>query len=82
MDAEAEVDFGEVAINLRGELVTCMLFAFRLSFSGKAVHKIFASGGSEAGQRQGREMSSFDTLGEPRAGCRQGTETGTVSVII
>jgi transposase len=26
---EAEVDFGEVAINLRGELVTCMLFAFR-----------------------------------------------------
>lgn len=28
--AEAEVDFGEVAINLRGELVTCMLFAFRL----------------------------------------------------
>jgi hypothetical protein len=46
--AEAEVDFGEVAVNLRGELVTCMLFAFRLSFSGKAVHKIFASGGSEA----------------------------------
>jgi hypothetical protein len=39
--AEAEVDFGEVAINLRGELVTCMLFAFRLSFSGNAVHKIF-----------------------------------------
>lgn len=37
--AEAEVDFGEVAINLRGELVTCMLFAFRLSFSGKAVHR-------------------------------------------
>jgi transposase len=46
--AEAEVDFGEVAINLRGELVTCMLFSLRLSFSGKAVHKIFASGGSEA----------------------------------
>lgn len=34
--AEAEVDFGEVAINLRGEMVTCMLFSFRLSFSGKA----------------------------------------------
>jgi hypothetical protein len=39
--AEAEVDFGEVTINLRGEPVTCMLFAFRLSFSGKAVHRIF-----------------------------------------
>ncbi|MFC7530211.1 hypothetical protein [Actinoplanes sp. GCM10030250] len=36
---EAEVDFGEVTINLRGEPVTCMLFALRLSFSGKAVHR-------------------------------------------
>ncbi|GAA2350183.1 hypothetical protein [Dactylosporangium salmoneum] len=45
---EAEVDFGEVAVKLRGELVTCMLFAFRLSFSGKAVHRIFISGGQEA----------------------------------
>lgn len=36
---EAEVDFGEVVINLRGEPVTCMLFAFRLSFSGKSVHR-------------------------------------------
>ncbi|MBM2623912.1 IS21 family transposase [Actinoplanes sp. LDG1-06] len=45
---EAEVDFGEVTINLRGEPVTCMLFALRLSFSGKAVHRIFASGGTEA----------------------------------
>ncbi|WP_246595750.1 IS21 family transposase [Actinoplanes auranticolor] len=46
--AEAEVDFGEVAINLRGEQVTCTLFPFRMSFSGKAVHRIFASGGQEA----------------------------------
>ncbi len=45
---EAEVDFGEVMINLRGEPVTCMLFSLRLSFSGKAVHRIFASGGTEA----------------------------------
>jgi transposase len=59
--AEAEVDFGEVAINLRGELVTCTLFAFRLSFSGKAVHKIFASGGSEA-FREGH-VHAFTTLG-------------------
>jgi transposase len=36
---EAEVDFGEVVINLRGEPVTCTLFSLRLSFSGKAVHR-------------------------------------------
>lgn len=45
---EAEVDFGEVAVRLRGKLVTCFLFSLRLSFSGKAVHKIFPSGGQEA----------------------------------
>ena len=33
---EAEVDFGDVAIRLRGELVTCALFSLRLSYSGKA----------------------------------------------
>ncbi|MFI7065141.1 hypothetical protein ACIBL3_29395 [Kribbella sp. NPDC050124] len=46
--AEAEVDFGEVVVRLRGEPVTCMLFCLRLSFSGKAVHRVFASGGQEA----------------------------------
>lgn len=47
-EAEAEVDFGDVAVKLAGELVTCYLFAFRLSYSGKAVHRIFASAGQEA----------------------------------
>jgi len=46
--AEAEVDFGEVAVRLRGELVKCHLFCLRLSFSGKAVHRVFASGGQES----------------------------------
>ena len=45
---EAEVDFGEVAIRLRGESVTINLFALRMSFSGKGVHRAFASGGFEA----------------------------------
>ncbi|WLQ38357.1 IS21 family transposase [Streptomyces castrisilvae] len=45
---EAEVDFGDVTVRLAGELVTCYLFAFRLSYSGKAVHRIFASAGQEA----------------------------------
>jgi transposase len=59
--AEAEVDFGGVAVNLRGELVTCVLFAFRLSFSGKAVHRIFASGGQEAFLEG--HVHAFTTLG-------------------
>jgi transposase len=46
--AEAEVDFGEVAVRLAGEQVNCFLFCFRLSFSGKAVHRISLSGGQEA----------------------------------
>ncbi|WP_199512209.1 IS21 family transposase [Nucisporomicrobium flavum] len=58
---EAEVDFGEVTINLRGAPVTCMLFALRLSFSGKAVHRIFASGGQEA-FLEGHEHA-FEALG-------------------
>ncbi|WP_344173864.1 hypothetical protein [Kribbella lupini] len=45
---EAEVDFGDVAIRLRGELVTCALFSLRLSCSGKAVHRVSASAGQEA----------------------------------
>jgi transposase len=46
--AEAEVDFGEVVVRLAGEPVTCFLFCFRLSFSGKAVHRVSLSGGQEA----------------------------------
>jgi transposase len=45
---EAEVDFGDVTVRLAGELVTCYLFSFRLSYSGKAVHRVFASSGQEA----------------------------------
>lgn len=45
---EAEVDFGEVAVRLRGELVTVHLFSLRMSYSGKAVHRVSATGGQEA----------------------------------
>lgn len=37
-----------MAIRLAGELVTCYLFSFRLSYSGKAVQRVFASCGQEA----------------------------------
>jgi transposase len=45
---EAEVDFGEVIVRLAGEDVRCFLFCLRLSFSGKAVHRVSLSGGQEA----------------------------------
>ena len=46
--AEAEVDFGDVWLRLDGELTKCALFTLRLSYSGKAVHRIYASQGQEA----------------------------------
>jgi transposase len=45
---EAEVDFGDVVVRLAGQDVRCVLFCFRLSFSGKAVHRVSLSGGQEA----------------------------------
>ena len=38
--AEAEVDFGDVWILLAGGLTKCYLFTFRLSYSGKSVHRV------------------------------------------
>ena len=46
--AEAEVDFGDVTVELAGQLSRCFLFAFRLSCSGKGVHRVYASQAQEA----------------------------------
>lgn len=46
--ADAEVDFGEVWIDLGGERVKCFLFAFRLAYSGRSVHRISRSCGQQA----------------------------------
>jgi hypothetical protein len=46
--AEAEVDFGDVWVDLAGKHTHCFLFTLRLSYSGKAVHRVFASCGQEA----------------------------------
>lgn len=46
--AEAEVDFGDVEVRLAGQLVTCRLFAYRLSCSGKGVHRVYATQAQEA----------------------------------
>ncbi|MEU7168295.1 IS21 family transposase [Streptomyces morookaense] len=45
---EAEVDFADVWVRVAGETVKCHLFTLRLSYSGKAVHRVFASQAQEA----------------------------------
>ncbi|WP_131736469.1 IS21 family transposase [Actinomadura roseirufa] len=59
--AEAEVDFGDVTVRLAGQQVTCYLFSLRLSYSGKAVHRVFASCGQEAFFEG--HVHAFDVLG-------------------
>ncbi|MGC5629277.1 IS21 family transposase [Georgenia sp. Z1344] len=63
---EAEVDFGEISVRLRGDLVSCHLFALRMSYSGKAVHRASATGGQEA-FFEGHQHA-FRTLGGVPAG--------------
>ena len=46
--AEAEVDFGEVWVILAGVKTKCHMFAFRLSHSGKSVHRVYSTQGQEA----------------------------------
>ncbi len=56
--ADAEVDFGEVWVDLAGQRVKCYLFAFRLTYSGPAVHRISRSCGEgphAAGELSGHE---------------------------
>jgi len=45
---DAEVDFGDVYIDLARARTLCYMFVFRLSFSDKAVHCVSASEGQEA----------------------------------
>ncbi|WUR94768.1 IS21 family transposase [Streptomyces sp. NBC_01262] len=45
---DAEVDFGELWVNLAGSATKCYLFAFRLAYSGKSVHRVSASCGQQA----------------------------------
>ena len=46
--AEAEVDFADLWIDLAGVRTKVFLFTFRLSCSGKAVHRAFGTQGQEA----------------------------------
>jgi transposase len=46
--AEAEVDFGDIYVVIAGETVKLSLFALRLSSSGRACHKAYATQAQEA----------------------------------
>lgn len=46
--AEAEVDFGDVWVDLAGVRTRCYMFAFRLSHSGKSVHRVYPTCAQEA----------------------------------
>ena len=41
--ADAEVDFGELWVVLEGEMTKCYLFALRLCYSGRAIHKAYST---------------------------------------
>ncbi|MDP9460814.1 MAG: IS21 family transposase [Actinomycetota bacterium] len=60
---QAEVDFGDVWLTLAGEKVRCFMFTYRLSFSGAAVHRVYASQGQEAFIEG--HLEAFRVLGVP-----------------
>ncbi|GEL20997.1 IS21 family transposase [Pseudonocardia asaccharolytica] len=59
--AEAEVDFADLWVRLAGEMTKCFLFTLRLSHSGRAVHRVFASQGQEAFLEG--HVAAFEVLG-------------------
>jgi transposase len=63
---EAEVDFADLWVVLRGLKTKVFLFTLRLSFSGKAVHRAFATQGQEAFLEG--HVQAFEQLGGVPAG--------------
>lgn len=59
--AEAEVDFGELYVDLAGVRTKVYLFVFRLSFSGKAVHRVYSTLSQEAFLEG--HVAAFEELG-------------------
>lgn len=59
--AEAEVDFGDVWVILAGVKTRCHMFTFRLSHSGKAIHRVYSTQGQEAFLEG--HIDAFDDIG-------------------
>ncbi|MER6682553.1 IS21 family transposase [Streptomyces olivaceoviridis] len=58
---EAEVDFADFWLDLAGQRRKCVLFTLRLSYSGKAVHRVYATA-SQAAFLEGH-VEAFTVLG-------------------
>ncbi|WP_165067699.1 IS21 family transposase [Marisediminicola senii] len=79
--AEAEVDFGEVWVILAGVKTKCHLFAFRLSNSGKAVHRVYPTQGQEAFLEG--HIDAFNTIGGiPTRHIRYDNLTAAVTTVL
>lgn len=79
--AEAEVDFGEVWVMLAGAKTKCHMFAFRLSHSGKAVHRVYSTQGQEAFLEG--HIAAFETIGGiPSRHIRYDNLTAAVTTVI
>ncbi|WP_036284292.1 IS21 family transposase [Microbacterium sp. MRS-1] len=59
--AEAEVDFGELWIDLAGVRTKAFLFVFRMSHSGKAIHRVYPTLSQEAFLEG--HVTAFEELG-------------------
>jgi len=77
---QAEVDFGDVCLTLAGEKVRCFMFTYRLSFSGAAVHRVYASQGQEAFIEG--HLEAFRVLGVPTVHIRYDNLKSAVSRVL
>ncbi|MEE2523885.1 IS21 family transposase [Arthrobacter sp. KFRI-F3372] len=79
--AEAEVDFGEVWVVLNGVKTKCHMFVFRLSHSGKAIHRIYPTQAQEAFLEG--HIAAFQVLGGiPTKHIRYDNLTSAVSAVV
>jgi hypothetical protein len=79
--AEAEVDFGEVYVVLNGVKTKCHMFIFRLSHSGRAIHRIYPTQAQEAFLEG--HIEAFNVLGGiPTKQIRYDNLTSAVTAVV
>jgi transposase len=79
--AEAEVDFGEVYVVLNGVKTKCHMFIFRLSHSGRAIHRIYPTQAQEAFLEG--HIEAFNVLGGiPTKHIRYDNLTSAVTAVV
>lgn len=79
--AEAEVDFGEVWVILEGVKTKCHMFVYRLSHSGKAIHRVYPTQAQEAFLEG--HIEAFEVLGGiPTKHIRYDNLTSAVAAVV